>query len=184
MLPASETTTSPERKPSSSVRKFASWTLAATTGKIVRLPWVMGASTWYRVMAGACPALTLGSRAMASVMMIMANAATVSAESFLLFFAYIFRLASDFMGSSFVGCSSWVCPGTLVKCAHVKGTVGAGVLAQKICVADSGGSSDGVMKAIQVKKTGGPEVLTVAELSVPKPKENEAVVQIKAIGVN
>src|SRR5712671_6369911 len=40
------------------------------------------------------------------------------------------------------------------------------------------------MKAIQVTKTGGPEVLTVAELSVPKPKENEAVVQIKAIGVN
>jgi len=40
------------------------------------------------------------------------------------------------------------------------------------------------MKAIQVTKTGGPEVLTVAELSVPKPKENEALVQIKAIGVN
>src|SRR5947209_1896714 len=42
----------------------------------------------------------------------------------------------------------------------------------------------GVMKSIQVTKTGGPEVLTVAELPVPKPKENEAVVQIKAIGVN
>ena len=42
----------------------------------------------------------------------------------------------------------------------------------------------GVMKSIQVTKTGGPEVLTVAELPVPKPKENEAIVQIKAIGVN
>jgi NADPH2:quinone reductase len=40
------------------------------------------------------------------------------------------------------------------------------------------------MKAIQIAKTGGAEVLNLAEVSIPKPKENEAVVQIKAIGVN
>jgi len=40
------------------------------------------------------------------------------------------------------------------------------------------------MKAIQVQKTGGPEVLTLVDLPVPKPKANEAVVKISAIGVN
>lgn len=40
------------------------------------------------------------------------------------------------------------------------------------------------MKAIQVEKTGGPEVLTLAEVPVPKPKPNEAVVKIAAAGVN
>ncbi|HEU4416584.1 MAG TPA: quinone oxidoreductase [Candidatus Angelobacter sp.] len=40
------------------------------------------------------------------------------------------------------------------------------------------------MKAIQVQKTGGPEALTLADLPVPKPKANEAVVKIAAIGVN
>ena len=40
------------------------------------------------------------------------------------------------------------------------------------------------MKAIQAQKTGGPEVLTLVDLPVPKPKLNEAVVQIKAIGLN
>ena len=40
------------------------------------------------------------------------------------------------------------------------------------------------MKAIQVQKTGGPEVLTLVDLPVPKPKPNEAVLQIKASGVN
>src|SRR4051812_28960681 len=40
------------------------------------------------------------------------------------------------------------------------------------------------MKAIQIAKTGGAEVLNLAEVSIPKPTENEAVVQIKAIGVN
>ena len=40
------------------------------------------------------------------------------------------------------------------------------------------------MKAIQVTQTGGPEVLTLAELPVPTPKANEALVEIKAIGVN
>jgi NADPH2:quinone reductase len=40
------------------------------------------------------------------------------------------------------------------------------------------------MRAIQVQKTGGPEVLTLVDLPVPKPKANEAVVKIAAIGVN
>jgi len=40
------------------------------------------------------------------------------------------------------------------------------------------------MKAIQVQKTGGPEVLTLVDLPVPRPKTNEAVVKIAAIGVN
>jgi len=40
------------------------------------------------------------------------------------------------------------------------------------------------MKAIQVQKTGGPEVLTLSDIPAPMPKANEALVQIKAIGVN
>ncbi len=40
------------------------------------------------------------------------------------------------------------------------------------------------MKAIQVARTGGPEVLTLVDLPVPDPKPNEALVQIKAAGVN
>jgi NADPH2:quinone reductase len=40
------------------------------------------------------------------------------------------------------------------------------------------------MKAIQVTQTGGPEVLELADLPIPEPKPNEAVVQIKAAGVN
>src|SRR5207248_7243933 len=40
------------------------------------------------------------------------------------------------------------------------------------------------MKAVQVKQTGGPEVLTLVDLPVPKPKPNEAVVKIAAAGVN
>src|SRR5215472_6934367 len=40
------------------------------------------------------------------------------------------------------------------------------------------------MKAIQVRKTGGPEVLTLVDLPVPQPKPNEAVVKIAASGVN
>jgi NADPH:quinone reductase len=41
-----------------------------------------------------------------------------------------------------------------------------------------------VMKAIQVQKTGGPEVLTLVDLPAPKPGANEALIQVKAIGVN
>ena len=40
------------------------------------------------------------------------------------------------------------------------------------------------MRAIQVAQTGGPEVLTLVDLPVPRPKDDEAVVQIKAAGVN
>jgi len=40
------------------------------------------------------------------------------------------------------------------------------------------------MKAIQVKQTGGPEVMELADLPVPQPKPNEAVVKIQAAGVN
>src|SRR5271170_8010132 len=40
------------------------------------------------------------------------------------------------------------------------------------------------MKAIQIKQTGGPEVMEVVDLPVPQPKPNEAVVKIAAAGVN
>lgn len=40
------------------------------------------------------------------------------------------------------------------------------------------------MKAIQVKQAGGPEAMELAELPVPQPKPNEAVVKLAASGVN
>jgi NADPH2:quinone reductase len=40
------------------------------------------------------------------------------------------------------------------------------------------------MKAIQVSRTGGPEVLELIELPVPQAKGNEAVVKIRASGIN
>lgn len=40
------------------------------------------------------------------------------------------------------------------------------------------------MQAIQVSQTGGPEVLTLVDLPVPAPKPNEALVNIKAAGIN
>jgi NADPH2:quinone reductase len=40
------------------------------------------------------------------------------------------------------------------------------------------------MKAIQVNQPGGPEVLQLADLPIPQPKPNEAVVKIAASGVN
>jgi len=40
------------------------------------------------------------------------------------------------------------------------------------------------MKAIQIKQTGGPEVMELVDLPVPQPKLNEAVVKIAAAGVN
>jgi NADPH:quinone reductase len=40
------------------------------------------------------------------------------------------------------------------------------------------------MKAIQVKKYGGPETLEVAELTDPQPKANEVIVKVAASGVN
>ena len=42
-----------------------------------------------------------------------------------------------------------------------------------------------IVKAIQVKRVGGPEVLEwLVDISVPEPKANEAVVKIAASGVN
>ena len=40
------------------------------------------------------------------------------------------------------------------------------------------------MQAIQVSQVGGPEVLTLTDLPIPSPKPNEALVEIKATGVN
>ena len=40
------------------------------------------------------------------------------------------------------------------------------------------------MQAIQVSQVGGPEVLTAVDLPVPTPKPNEALVNIKAAGIN
>jgi NADPH2:quinone reductase len=40
------------------------------------------------------------------------------------------------------------------------------------------------MKAIQIAKNGGPEVLTFVDLPVPQPKSNEVLVKISAAGVN
>ena len=40
------------------------------------------------------------------------------------------------------------------------------------------------MKAIQVKQPGGPEAMILADLPVPEPKANEAVVKLAASGVN
>jgi NADPH2:quinone reductase len=40
------------------------------------------------------------------------------------------------------------------------------------------------MQAIQVSQVGGPEVLTPVDLPVPSPKPNEALVNIKAAGIN
>jgi NADPH2:quinone reductase len=40
------------------------------------------------------------------------------------------------------------------------------------------------MKAIQIKQTGGPEVMELVDLPVPQAKANEAVVKIAAAGVD
>ncbi|MFZ3264925.1 MAG: quinone oxidoreductase [Terriglobales bacterium] len=40
------------------------------------------------------------------------------------------------------------------------------------------------MKAIEIKQTGGPEVMELVDIPVPQPKPNEAVVKIHAAGVN
>jgi NADPH:quinone reductase len=40
------------------------------------------------------------------------------------------------------------------------------------------------MQAVQVQKSGGPEVLTLVDVPVPKPKPNEVVVKVSAAGVN
>jgi NADPH2:quinone reductase len=40
------------------------------------------------------------------------------------------------------------------------------------------------MKAIRVARTGGPEVLELVELPIPRPREGEALVRVEAAGVN
>jgi NADPH:quinone reductase len=40
------------------------------------------------------------------------------------------------------------------------------------------------MKAIQIKQTGGPEVMELVDLPIPQPKSKEAVIRIHAAGVN
>ena len=40
------------------------------------------------------------------------------------------------------------------------------------------------MKAVQVSQTGGPEVLEYKDLPDPKPQANEALVEVKAVGLN
>jgi NADPH2:quinone reductase len=45
-------------------------------------------------------------------------------------------------------------------------------------------SSKKPMKAIQISRTGGPEVMELVDLPVPQPKPNEAIVQVKAAGIN
>lgn len=40
------------------------------------------------------------------------------------------------------------------------------------------------MKAIEIKQYGGPEVMTVVDIPVPKPKANEALLKIGVAGVN
>ena len=45
-------------------------------------------------------------------------------------------------------------------------------------------SYGGFMRAIQVRKTGGPEVLELVELAKPEPKAGEVLVKVEAAGVN
>ena len=40
------------------------------------------------------------------------------------------------------------------------------------------------MKAIQIRATGGPEVLEAAELQIPVPGPGQVLIRIEAIGVN
>src|ERR1700704_5215110 len=47
-----------------------------------------------------------------------------------------------------------------------------------------GTESKAIMKAIQVKQVGGPDMMELVELPVPQPKPNEAVVKLAAAGVN
>jgi NADPH2:quinone reductase len=41
-----------------------------------------------------------------------------------------------------------------------------------------------VMKAIQIKETGGPEVLQVADVEIPEPGPGQVLIRVEAIGVN
>lgn len=54
-----------------------------------------------------------------------------------------------------------------------------------LCASSGGGDKiAAIMKAIQVSQVGGPEALTLVDAPVPKPKADEALVQIKFAGVN
>ena len=88
--------------------------------------------------------------------------------------------------------ASWLVQVTLGTAGNITSGVGAGAtytawgrserrlsesLARRL-------ESNSAMKAIQVNQTGGPEVMQLADLPVPQPKPNEAVVKIAASGVN
>ena len=40
------------------------------------------------------------------------------------------------------------------------------------------------MKVVEIKKNGGPEVLYIGSRPIPKPKDNEVLIKVKAAGVN
>ncbi|MGC2215540.1 MAG: alcohol dehydrogenase catalytic domain-containing protein, partial [Silvibacterium sp.] len=40
------------------------------------------------------------------------------------------------------------------------------------------------MKAIQIQHTGGPEVMVLGDIPIPQPKPGEALVKVRASGVN
>ena len=40
------------------------------------------------------------------------------------------------------------------------------------------------MRVVEIKKQGGPEVLYIGSRSIPKPKNNEVLIKVKAAGVN
>ena len=40
------------------------------------------------------------------------------------------------------------------------------------------------MKAIQIRATGGPEVLQLAELPIPEPGPGQVLIRVEAVGVN
>jgi NADPH2:quinone reductase len=40
------------------------------------------------------------------------------------------------------------------------------------------------MKAIQIHETGGPEVLTLADLPIPEPGPGQVLIRVEAVGVN
>ena len=40
------------------------------------------------------------------------------------------------------------------------------------------------MKVVEIKKHGGPEVLYIGSRPIPKPKNNEVLIKVKAAGIN
>jgi NADPH:quinone reductase len=41
-----------------------------------------------------------------------------------------------------------------------------------------------MMKAIEISQTGGPEVMQMRDLAIPKPQHGEVLIQIAASGIN